>query len=45
MTISKIEWAGRSDWNPVRGCTRVTPVLTKAAGALLDGVEHKAMPI
>lgn len=25
MTDSKIEWTGRSDWNPVRGCTRVSP--------------------
>jgi protein gp37 len=24
MTASKIEWTDRSDWNPVRGCTRVT---------------------
>lgn len=24
MTASKIEWTGRSDWNPVRGCSRVT---------------------
>ncbi len=24
MTQSKIEWTDRSDWNPVRGCTRVT---------------------
>jgi protein gp37 len=22
---SKIEWTGRSDWNPVRGCTRISP--------------------
>lgn len=22
---SKIEWTGRSDWNPIRGCTRVSP--------------------
>lgn len=22
---SKIEWTDRSDWNPVRGCTRVSP--------------------
>lgn len=25
MAESKIEWTGRSDWNPVRGCTRVSP--------------------
>jgi protein gp37 len=25
MTISKIEWTDRSDWNPIRGCTRVSP--------------------
>lgn len=25
MTTSKIEWTDRSDWNPVRGCTRVSP--------------------
>ncbi|NIJ18453.1 protein gp37 [Sphingomonas naasensis] len=25
MTESKIEWTDRSDWNPVRGCTRVSP--------------------
>lgn len=25
MTASKIEWTGRSDWNPVRGCTRKSP--------------------
>lgn len=25
MVESKIEWTGRSDWNPVRGCTRVSP--------------------
>lgn len=25
MTASKIEWTQRSDWNPVRGCTRVSP--------------------
>ena len=24
MTASKIEWTGRSDWNPVRGCTRAS---------------------
>lgn len=24
MTASKIEWTERSDWNPVRGCTRVS---------------------
>lgn len=24
MTASKIEWTDRSDWNPVRGCTRVS---------------------
>lgn len=24
MTNSKIEWTGRSDWNPIRGCTRRT---------------------
>lgn len=24
MTISPIEWTDRSDWNPVRGCSRVT---------------------
>ena len=23
--MSKIEWTDRSDWNPVRGCTRVSP--------------------
>lgn len=22
MAASKIEWTGRSDWNPIRGCTR-----------------------
>jgi protein gp37 len=25
MSASKIEWTDRSDWNPVRGCTRVSP--------------------
>lgn len=25
MADSKIEWTERSDWNPVRGCTRVSP--------------------
>ena len=25
MAGSKIEWTDRSDWNPVRGCTRVSP--------------------
>lgn len=25
MTASKIEWTERSDWNPIRGCTRVSP--------------------
>ena len=25
MTASKIEWTDRSDWNPIRGCTRVSP--------------------
>lgn len=25
MTTSKIEWTDRSDWNPIRGCTRVSP--------------------
>lgn len=25
MTQSKIEWTERSDWNPIRGCTRVSP--------------------
>lgn len=25
MTVSKIEWTDRSDWNPIRGCTRVSP--------------------
>jgi protein gp37 len=25
MTKSKIEWTDRSDWNPIRGCTRVSP--------------------
>ena len=24
MTASAIEWTGRSDWNPVRGCTRAS---------------------
>ncbi len=24
MTASKIEWTDRSDWNPVRGCSRVS---------------------
>ena len=24
MTASKIEWTDRSDWNPIRGCTRVS---------------------
>lgn len=24
MTASKIEWCDRSDWNPIRGCTRVS---------------------
>lgn len=23
--MSKIEWTERSDWNPIRGCTRVSP--------------------
>lgn len=25
MTASKIQWCTRSDWNPLRGCTRVSP--------------------
>lgn len=25
MTYSKIEWTDRSDWNPIRGCTRISP--------------------
>lgn len=25
MSASKIEWTDRSDWNPIRGCTRVSP--------------------
>lgn len=25
MSNSKIEWTDRSDWNPIRGCTRVSP--------------------
>lgn len=25
MAESKIQWTGRSDWNPVRGCTRLSP--------------------
>lgn len=25
MANSKIEWTDRSDWNPIRGCTRVSP--------------------
>lgn len=25
MTASKIEWTERSDWNPIRGCTRISP--------------------
>jgi protein gp37 len=25
VTKTKIEWADRSDWNPLRGCTRVSP--------------------
>lgn len=25
MTKSKIEWTDRSDWNPIRGCTRISP--------------------
>jgi len=25
MAESKIEWTGRSDWNPIRGCTRISP--------------------
>jgi len=25
MTASKIEWTDRSDWNPIRGCTRISP--------------------
>lgn len=25
MTRSAIEWCDRSDWNPLRGCTRVSP--------------------
>jgi len=24
MTTSRIEWTDRSDWNPIRGCTRVS---------------------
>ena len=23
--MGKIEWTDRSDWNPIRGCTRVSP--------------------
>jgi protein gp37 len=25
VSVSKIEWTDRSDWNPIRGCTRVSP--------------------
>ncbi|WP_371432909.1 DUF5131 family protein [Novosphingobium sp.] len=25
MSRSKIEWTDRSDWNPIRGCTRISP--------------------
>jgi len=25
MAASKIEWTDRSDWNPIRGCTRISP--------------------
>jgi protein gp37 len=25
MSKTKIQWTDRSDWNPVRGCTRVSP--------------------
>lgn len=25
MAESKIEWTDRSDWNPIRGCTRISP--------------------
>lgn len=25
MTASKIQWTNRSDWNPIRGCTRASP--------------------
>lgn len=25
MAESRIEWTDRSDWNPIRGCTRVSP--------------------
>ena len=39
MTASKIEWTtvfpgrvGRSDWNPVRGCTRISEGCRPAAG-------------
>lgn len=28
MGDSKIEWTDRSDWNPVRGCTRITEACT-----------------
>jgi protein gp37 len=32
MTASKIEWTGRSDWNPIRGCTRVSEGCGSARG-------------
>lgn len=37
---SSIEWTDAT-WNPVRGCTRIGK---KAAGRLLDGIEHNAIP-
>lgn len=32
MTKSAIEWTGRSDWNPIRGCTRASEGCGSARG-------------
>lgn len=54
MAKSGIEWTGRSDWNPLRGCARVSEgcrncyaeaiaARFSGAGRMLDGEIHDAM--
>ena len=37
MTASAIEWTGRSDWNPVRGCTRASQGCTHCYAEQIAG--------